>query len=462
MKGSERPIDLASKINVWAGRPANHALKLYEEVRPTMIETIQSMETFQRLEIGTGDIICFCEDLSADELKELELPTPGTYFEHILNSVSVHFRDRNAPKDLTKQFTLLLSKKMTYDALAAKVAKNLETEPLMIRFVAHNLYTEGPKLEFKYEPEKLLEEMLQPNSYHPGEKLAFLIPFFSFLFFSLLFSHSFAPLWVLAVSEILYYEKLDISIKELESKKPVAVAWLTAKMTEEGPHKLLVNKVDNVEHLLEILKTKIKTPISAAPSPAPGTPKEVAKDGDVEMKDASEAPAAPAAAAVAPVDPEPHGTGELRLVEVFNNHVSRVFTNDEPVKSLNDYSTFYAEEIPSDQLQVAEGDQLVPCFHYHKDPYSSHGTPFLFLLKAVSSICPAFFEESTSSFFLSFFVLQAEPWEKTAQRLRKRMHVGEKEFEKYKFALVSFGKSKAITEGSRPLFLFSLNPLANF
>jgi len=181
VKVSERPIDLAAKINVWAGRPANHPLKLYEEVRPTMIEKIKSKDTFQRLEIGTGDIICFLEDIPADELKELELPTPGTYFERILNSVSVHFRDRSSPKDLTKQFTLLLSKKMPYDALATKVAKHLETDPLMIRFVAHNLYTEGPKLEFKYEPDKLLEDMLQPNSYHPGEHPFFLCCCFTFL-----------------------------------------------------------------------------------------------------------------------------------------------------------------------------------------------------------------------------------------------------------------------------------------
>ena len=241
-------------------------------------------------------------------------------------------------------------------------------------------------------------------------------------------------------------------------------------MVEEGPYKLLVNKTDNVEHLLDILKTKIKTPVSAAPSPAPApeTPKEAPKDSDVEMKDASE-PAAPADAdaasapatpvpvpvpAAAAAEPEPHGTGELRLIEVFNNRVSRVFSNNEPVKSLNDYSTFYAEEIPSDHLHLAEGDQLVPCFHFHKDPYSSHGIPFLFLLKAVSFFVLFLFVLSFG-WLISLFVfpssLKGEHWEKTVQRLRKRMHAGEKEFEKYKFALVSFGKSKAITEGS-PLF----------
>ena len=33
------------------------------------------------------------------------------------------------------------------------------------------------------------------------------------------------------------------------------------------------------------------------------------------------------------------------------------------------------------------------------------------------------------------------------QRLRKRLNVGEKEFEKFKFALVSFGRTKAIADG---------------
>ena len=143
------------------------------------------------------------------------------------------------------------------------------------------------------------------------------------------------------MAEILYYEKLDMPITELENKKPVTVSWVTPKLTEEGPHKLLVNKTDNVEQLLEVVRTKVKS------TPAPVTRK-------------------------------------LRLVEVFNNRVSKVYENNEPVKSLNDYSTLYAEDIPADQLHVAEEDQLVNCFHYHKDPYSSHGIPFLFLLKAVS------------------------------------------------------------------------------
>jgi len=134
-----------------------------------MIEKMKAKETFQRLEVGTGDIVTYCEELTPEELKDLELPNVGAYYESVLNSVSVHFRDRNAPKDTSKQFILLLSKKMNYEAVNEKVAKHLEVDPLLLRFVSHNQYTEGPKVEFKREPEKPLEEMLQPNTYQPSK-----------------------------------------------------------------------------------------------------------------------------------------------------------------------------------------------------------------------------------------------------------------------------------------------------
>ena len=186
-------------------------------------------------------------------------------------------------------------------------------------------------------------------------------------------------------------------ITELENKKPVTVSWVTPKLVEEGPHKLLVNKTDNVEQLLEVVRSKVKsTPARVTTSPPPATPPAAAPaneeavteatNADTEMKDVPHAePAEPEAA---------QSSGKLRLIEVFNNRVSKVYENTEPVKNLNDYSTLYAEEIPADQIQVAEEDQLVNCFHFHKDPYSSHGIPFLFLLKAVG--------------FSSFFMLMLD------------------------------------------------------
>lgn len=130
-----------------------------------MVEKMKSKETFQRQEIGTGDIVTYCEDVPAEELHGLEYPTVGSYYEHILNSIAVYFKDRTAPKDASKQFTLILSKKMNYQTLSEKVAKYLDVDPLMIRFVSHNIYNDSPKIEIRREPERILEDILQPNTY---------------------------------------------------------------------------------------------------------------------------------------------------------------------------------------------------------------------------------------------------------------------------------------------------------
>ena len=134
-----------------------------------MLEKMKMKETFQRLQVGTGDIVTYCEELAPKLLKDLELPTVGSFYQSALDSVSVHFRDRNAPKDTSKQFILRLNKRITYEAVNEKVAEHLKVDPLHLRFVSHNICTEGPMFELKREPKKPLEEMLQPDADLPSK-----------------------------------------------------------------------------------------------------------------------------------------------------------------------------------------------------------------------------------------------------------------------------------------------------
>ncbi len=43
--------------------------------------------------------------------------------------------------------------------------------------------------------------------------------------------------------------------------------------------------------------------------------------------------------------------------------------------------TYRVEEVPADQLQVADNEMLVPVGHYQKEPYSAFGNPFLIKVK---------------------------------------------------------------------------------
>ena len=43
--------------------------------------------------------------------------------------------------------------------------------------------------------------------------------------------------------------------------------------------------------------------------------------------------------------------------------------------------SYRVEEVPADQLQVADNEMLVPVGHYQKEPYSAFGNPFLIKVK---------------------------------------------------------------------------------
>jgi hypothetical protein len=54
-----RVMDLASKINERMGYPATTPLKIFEEIKPNMIEGMKMKATFLQSEIQDGDIVCF-------------------------------------------------------------------------------------------------------------------------------------------------------------------------------------------------------------------------------------------------------------------------------------------------------------------------------------------------------------------------------------------------------------------
>ncbi|CAJ0762422.1 13180_t:CDS:2, partial [Entrophospora sp. SA101] len=99
-----------------------------------------------------------------------------------------------------KEFELVLNKKMTYDAVAEEVGTYLNTEPLKLRFTSA---TGAPKNIIKRTTTQSLTDMIQTT-----------------------YSNNGTP-------PLLYYEMLDVSIIELETKKFLKVNWLGTKVKDE-------------------------------------------------------------------------------------------------------------------------------------------------------------------------------------------------------------------------------------
>ena len=73
------------------------------------------------------------------------------------------------------------------------------------------------------------------------------------------------------------------------------------------------------------------------------------------------------------------------------------------------YATF---QTPLDQVNLADDEMIVPVAHFHREAYTAFGTPFLIKIK------------------------EGETCEAVKERIRSHLDVPEKEFEKYRMALV--------------------------
>ncbi|KAF7994192.1 hypothetical protein HCN44_011461 [Aphidius gifuensis] len=178
----------------------------------------------------------------------------------------------------------------------------------------------------------------------------------------------------------IFYQQLSIRVNELENKKQFKCIWVGPSLKEEKEIILYPNKNGTVATLLEEAKKQ------------------------VEFSE--------------------NGSGKLRLLEVNCSRLLPGPREETLLDSLNTLGTkaFRIEEIPKDELTLADDEMLVPVAHFHKDIFSTFGIPFMFKIK------------------------QGEPFTKVKDRLLKKLGLQEKEFEKFKFAIVNLSKAQFITD----------------
>uniref|UniRef100_T1J1R9 Ubiquitin carboxyl-terminal hydrolase 7 n=1 Tax=Strigamia maritima TaxID=126957 RepID=T1J1R9_STRMM len=119
-----------------------------------------------------------------------------------------------------------------------------------------------------------------------------------------------------------------------------------------------------------------------------------------------------------------NGSGKLRLLEVISYKIFCVQREDVQLECLNSAGTksYRIEEIPKDELHTNEDELLVPVAHFHKEVFTTFGVPFLFKIK------------------------NGEQFARIKERLQKKLEVPDKEFEKFKFAIIHMGRPQYIHE----------------
>lgn len=221
---------------------------------------------------------------------------------------------KNANADSLKAFDLTLSVKHTYDQVVAKVGDQLHVDGTHLRLWTVNATTSNPKNTVKRGQAQILQTILSPpySTFSNNNQRA----------------------------DSLYYEILDMSLAELDTKKIVKVVWLSEGISKEDHLEVLVPKTGIVADLVTALIRK------------------------AELEDESKA-------------------GPIRLYEVSSNKVIKEYARSHTVTTIGDYSVVVAERIPEEDLD-APGTELLNAFHYQAEPSKPWGFPFKFRIKEVS------------------------------------------------------------------------------
>ena len=309
-----------ARLMGWAidGLPA---LSLFEEIKHSMIEPMKPKVTFQQAEIQDGDIICFQKTLSDQETAEYQragkCANAREFYDYLLNRTTIRLIPRplnTSQNSIYEPFDLTLSRKTMYDQFATKVAEKLKADPTHIRFLSVHCTTGKPKQVIKRNPNQNVYQILNPqfSSYSLSQR-----------------------------NDALYFEVMDMSLSELESKKAIKVTWVGENLSKDELHELLVPKNGNIQDILIELKRK------------------------AELEDETIA--------------------STRLYLTQGNKISKELGNEYPVSSIIDYCPMVAQQIPKEELGKPSGDdRAVYAFHFEKEVSKTHGIPFKFYLKPVS------------------------------------------------------------------------------
>jgi len=186
----------------------------------------------------------------------------------------------------------------------------------------------------------------------------------------------------------LFYQLLTIKINELEFKKQFKCVWVNSKLKEERELLLYPNKSGTVADLLEEAKKHLCENVYGTPTLSPD------------------------------------GSGRLRLLEITSNRIIQISKEDVLVECLNTTTSksYRVEEIPKDEIDLEANEFLMPVAHFHKEPILTFGTPFLLKIR------------------------QKELLSQIKSRIQKKLDVSDKEFEKYKFALVCGSRAQYFNE----------------
>lgn len=233
---SRKVTELGQMILEKMGWPAGTNMKLFEEIKADMIEPLKPANTFQQSELQSGDIICvqkILPEAEANQLSQDGLYTDARqYYEYLINRVKVTFYDKNDLDAEDRTFNLELSRRMSYDLVAERLANQLNVDPTHLRFSAVMTTTGRPRQPARRTANTTLASMTSSQVGIYGSTSGAVRP------------------------DVMMYEVLDISLSEMETKKQMKLTFVSEGITKEDIFDVLVPRNGSVRDFVAPLKAR--------------------------------------------------------------------------------------------------------------------------------------------------------------------------------------------------------------
>jgi ubiquitin carboxyl-terminal hydrolase 7 len=312
-----RVADLMPVLWHLRGLPLGTPLLLFEEVRPSMVNSLRPFLTLRQEELTNGDIIIFQRHVSVQDAAKTNWPDVVQFCSYLHTRIQITFipLPAAAAQGYDKPVRLDLNQKMFYDQVTSRLAEAIGVvQHLRIRLYGYSFTVDGPSSSpLRRDHKTELQELLNLRS---G-----------------------------ATNVTVYFEVLDFAVTELEHKRQFRVAWQTPKSDIAGIHSLLVPKEATVAVLIDALRNVI--PPAHVPTPPPS-------NGDTPP------PVANGSAA--------NGNGErrIRLFEVTSGgRIERVLREDALISTLPEtsFTRLHAEECAPEEASLKV--RLLPALVLH-------------------------------------------------------------------------------------------------
>ncbi|KAF0502407.1 cysteine proteinase [Gigaspora margarita] len=278
-------------------------LKIYKEIKPNRIQYLEPKVTY---EMKNGDIICFQKELSTNEMFEYQISgliyDIPTFYDILSMRIVVQFKPKVKDCRRNLKFELVLNRKYMYDVVAKHVAAYLNTDPLKLLFTTAHPTSGTPECVIKRKTNRTLAEILENTA------------------------------------NFLYYETLNVSITDLETKMIFKVVWLGTTVKEKEIIEVYLPRDSIVNDIFEEISKKLNLTLSKS---------------------------------------------KIRLYDVMNCKILNEYESNDPIDKIQEHFTIlYAEEIPKEEVKLCANDRIVQVHHFTRERLRLHGIPFKFVIKA--------------------------------------------------------------------------------